>query len=172
MTCKQIESLLARGADGTLDTRQHQQLTGHLAACDKCRDLLKAQTEILTLLSERPHSPVPFGFSTRLVATLKAEAATDWNTWIDALNWRTWTFRLATIAGSLMLATMLGSGRSNNAEVATAVTFSELIAVWVASDGQAATDGTLDTVAALWTDQETDDVLLDVLLTTETESNF
>ena len=172
MTCKQIEILLAPGADGALDTRQHQRLTNHLAVCDKCGDLLKTQTEIRTLLSERPHSPVPFGFSTRLVATLRTEAAMGWNAWIDALNWRAWTFRLATIAGCLLLATILSSGRSDNAEVTTAINFSELIATWVASDGHAATDGTLDAIAALWTDQETDDVLLDVLLTTETETNF
>lgn len=172
MTCKEIESLLAPGADGTLNNTQHRQLTNHLAACDKCRDLLKEQTEIRTLLSERPHSPVPFGFSARLVGTLNTEATIGWSTWIDALNWRTWTFRLAAIAGSLLLAAILGSGRSDSAEVTTAVDFSELVTAWISSGGNAASDGTLDAVASLWTDKETDDVLLDILLTAKTETTF
>ncbi len=165
MTCEQFESLLARAADGTLDAERRKQLDHHLATCTGCRDRLETQTETRAALSERSAAPVPLGFAMRVMASLEPKPATGWADWMDALNWRAWTFRLAPVAGALLVAAALGLGRSDRIEPAGAVDFSELVTAWVASDTDAASEATLDTVTLLYSEDDTDDVLLDILLT-------
>ena len=171
MTCLQVEPLLARAADGTLDAERAAGLAGHLEACADCRDALETQRAARALVAARPELPVPAGFAARVLAALP-ERHTPAAGWLDALNWRAWTLRLAPVAGALFVGAALGLGPSGETTPAGAVDFSDLAAAWAADEGGAARvgDGSgapLDTVARLWQDEAevTDDVLIDLLAT-------
>ena len=159
MTCEQVESVLARAADGTLDRARHEQLGKHLETCAMCRDMLEGQTEIWTLLSRRPPTPAPLGFSTRVMASLELDPANDESSWMDALDWRAWTFRLAPVAATLLITAFLGLGRGANPEPVGAIDFSSLVVAWVVPESETALDG----VTVLSTDDETDAFLRDIL---------
>ena len=161
MTCEQVESLLVLAADGTLDRARHEQLDKHLETCATCRDALECQTEMWELLSRRPSAPVPLGFSTRVMASLESNPVSGGSRWLNALDWGVWTLRLAPVAAILFIAAFLGLGQGTNTEPVVAIDFSELVMAWVAPDN----DTALDAVTLLWTDDETDELLLDVLLT-------
>ena len=171
MTCRQAEPLLARAADGTLDSERRAALAGHLQGCAVCRDALDAQRAMRALVAARPVAPVPPGFAARVMAALPEPGPSAAGTrWLDALDWRAWTLRLAPVAGALFVGATLGLG-SGEATSAGAVDFSELAAAWAADEDAAqagaASDPALDTVARLWQDEAevTDDLLIDLLAT-------
>lgn len=155
MTCKQVESLLARAGDGTLDRARQEQLDTHLATCATCRDALECQTKMWELLSRGPSAPVPLGFSTRVMASLESGESS----WMDALDWRAWTFRLTPVAATLLITAFLGLGRGANPELVGAIDFSSLVVAWVVPESETALDG----VTVLSTDDETDAFLRDIL---------
>ena len=159
MTCKQVESLLARAGDGTLDRARQEQLDTHLATCATCRDALECQTKMWELLSRGPSAPVPLGFSTRVMASLESDPASGESSWMDALNWRAWTFRLTPVAATLLITAFLGLGRGANPELVGAIDFSSLVMAWVVPESETALDG----VTLLSTDDETDAFLRDIL---------
>jgi anti-sigma factor RsiW len=162
MTCEQIESLLARAGDGTLDKARHEQLNKHLARCAMCRDLLKCQTEIQELLSRRPVASVPLGFSKRVMANLGSNPVSGEPSWMDTLSWRTWTFWLTPVAATLLVTAFLGLGQ--DAESVGAIDFSSLVEAWViVPESEAA----LGEVTLLSTEDETSAFLLDILRTSE-----
>ena len=170
MTCRQAEPLLAHAADGTLDGDRRAALDDHLQGCAACRDALVAQRAARALLAARPVTPVPAGFSARVMAALpERQPAPTALRWLDALDWRTWTLRLAPLAGALFVGAALGLGPSGEATPAGAVDFSELAAAWAADEGGTAAGGAsdpaLDTVARFWQDESevTDDVLIELL---------
>ena len=168
MTCLQVEPLLARAADGTLDAERAAVLAGHLEACADCRDALETQRAARALVAARPELPVPAGFAARVLAALPERHAPAAG-WLDALNWRAWTLRLAPVAGALFVGAALGVGPSGEAAPAGAVDFSELAAAWVADEGTGGggADPALDAVTRLWQDETevTDDVLIELLAT-------
>jgi hypothetical protein len=166
MTCEQVESVLALAADGTLDRARHEQLGKHLETCAMCRDMLEGQTEICTLLSRRPPTPVPLGFSTRVMASLESDPASGESSWMDALDWRAWTFRLTPVAATLLITAFLGLGRGDNPEPVGAIDFSSLVTTWVVTESET----TLDAVTLLWADDETDEFLLEILRASEAET--
>jgi len=155
MTCKQVESLLARAGDGTLDRARQEQLDTHLATCAACREALECQTKMWEVLSRRPSAPVPLGFSTRVMASLESGESS----WMDALDWRAWTFRLTPVAATLLITAFLGLGRGANPEPVGAIDFSSLVVAWVVPESETALDG----VTVLSTDDETDAFLRDIL---------
>ena len=124
MTCEQVESLLARAGDGTLDRARQEQLDTHLATCATCRDALECQTEMWEFLSRRPSAPVPLGFSdARVWPASNRDPASGESLWMDVLDWRAWTFRLTPVAATLLIMAFLGLGRGANPEPVGAIDF-------------------------------------------------
>lgn len=174
MTCEQAESLLVRGAEGTLDPKRQAVLDQHMVECAACREEFDAQRSVRTLLAARPDAAVRPGFATRVMANLPAQdpagaldaAAVAGGAWLDLLNWRAWTIRLAPVAATLAIAAALGlgsavGGADETSAAGEAIAFTDLAAAW------ATDDGANDAVTRLWQDEADaggDDLLIDLLL--------
>ena len=188
MTCRQAEPLLARAADGTLDTDRSAALTLHLVACADCRDALDAQRAAREVLAARPETPVPLGFATRVMADLEAAsprtrarpARRDVGPlagWLDAVNWQAWTLRLAPVAGALFVGAAIGLGPSTEAAETSVSDYTDVVTAWMAeetTDSEVPEAAAIDAVARIWqdADETTDDLLIDVLLTVDPEDNL
>ena len=75
MSCTGFEEALARYADGTLPADEQPRVTGHLAGCGECRELLAQFRSLDSALSRELSRPVlSADFDTRLWQRIEREA--------------------------------------------------------------------------------------------------
>lgn len=113
-TCTQIESLIVREADGTIDARGHAEVSRHLSACAPCRDALAAQRAVRAVLRSRAAEEAPSGFDRRVVTRLQGE--TDW---VPVADWRRWTLALSPLPALLLALLMSGAAGESPAASAS-----------------------------------------------------
>lgn len=109
MNCNDVQSLLARAADG--DRPPGAALDAHLAACDACRAALDGQRAVAVMLQARPPATSSAGFAARVAARIDGLGADAGM--LGLANWRAWGGALAPVAAALTLAAWMGVGLEN-----------------------------------------------------------
>ena len=101
--CADLQPLILRAVDATLDAAGHEALSAHVAHCDCCRRTLAAQRALKQALADLPLATVSADFAARVRERVSAR-------WIDLFDWRVWTLRLAPVAALLALLAVLPAG--------------------------------------------------------------
>lgn len=155
LTCKEAEALIARRADGALETDDGVALARHLRECNACRPLAEDQAIVVRALTARPKANVPLGFAGRLSDRLDAEVS-----WADMLNWRTWTVRLAPVAAALIIA---AAATAERVTAADPIDLAQVAETW-AIDPELTE---LPTTALFWQAEVSADSMLEAVLTAD-----
>ena len=146
-----FEHQIAQAADDALAPERRAALDTHLATCDACRALLAEQREARAWLMRRPIVPVR-DLSADIRRTLEAERP-----WIDRLNinWRMWSLRVAPVAAALAVVAVMLVRSVDGSLIGTA-----------ASDASttAATETSASVASALWSDEVSEETLLNLFL--------
>lgn len=103
-TCNDVLALIVSDVEEALSSNRRDDLRHHLAACEGCREIHRAQLEVRDILRSRPPVAVSPGFDMRLAARLDA-ISSAWE-WLTVADWRVWTYRLAPVAAVLALFTV------------------------------------------------------------------
>lgn len=114
--CTNLTVLLQRAAEGGLTPGDEARLNLHLAGCPSCRATLAEQREVRELLRTRPVEGAAWGFETRVMAAIRAEAESGAGNWLPNLDFRRWTLRLVPVAAALALASAVINDREATAD--------------------------------------------------------
>ena len=119
MRCKQVQQKLDAYAANELTAAVREQVEGHLAACEPCRQAFACLQGLTVLLRSVPAPPVPEGFAGRVMtAARERTSARERPGTVPASPWRWWRsvsvpMRLAAaavLALSLSLGALMGWG--------------------------------------------------------------
>lgn len=126
--CAELQTLMLRAVDDTLDAAGRSVLSEHVAHCDACRRTLAAQQAVRQALADLPLATVSADFASRVRERVSAR-------WVDALNWRAWTLRLAPVAALFaLLAILPAPGLSTAGDAGdTSSSWSGVLDSWTAS---------------------------------------
>jgi hypothetical protein len=72
MDCVRSQELMSDHMEGTLHAILRGELEGHLATCERCRDLREALAEVVEALGAFPEAAPPAGLAERVMAALRS----------------------------------------------------------------------------------------------------
>lgn len=124
--CAEMEALLVRAADDTLDAAGRDLVSAHVAGCDACRRTLAAQRAVRQALADLPLAVISADFAARVRERVSAR-------WVDAFDWRTWTLRLAPAAALFALLAVLPVPGLSTASDAASEPTSSVLDAWRAA---------------------------------------
>jgi anti-sigma factor RsiW len=133
--CAEMQTLLVRAVDDTLDAAGREVLSAHVASCESCRRTLTAQRAVRQALADLPMAAVSADFAARVRERVAAR-------WVDVFDFRVWTLRLAPVAALLALLAVLPAPGLSTAGDTTSETASALIDSWRASQLGTSATGT------------------------------
>jgi anti-sigma factor RsiW len=149
--CTTVNALLMRAAEGTLSPGDEARLNAHLDGCASCRATLAEQREVRDLLRNHPVEGAAWGFDTRVMAAIRAEAENGAGSWLANLDFRRWTWRLVPVAAALALASAVINDRDATADPGTEASTT------VSADA-------LPVSSALWSESVSESSLLSLML--------
>ena len=151
LSCREAETLIVEAADrdaGGVDAG----LADHLDRCETCRERLAANRAVRQMLMTRPVSPVPRGFTARVLDRVNGRTDEPWLRWFD---WQRWTRWMLPVTAMLIL----GAGISSFvADSSTRTTATEVV-----STVSQAASGTDDVEVALEQDVSSDELIARML---------
>lgn len=159
--CAAFTSLLVRVADGTASAQELSRLDAHIATCASCAAALDDQRGVHAWLRSQPVTGASWGFDTRVMASIRAEAESRSSSWLDSLDFRRWTWRLVPVAAALVLAAASVTGPDAAIQVETAPTV----------DSTTATDA-WPVSSALWSDTVSESSLLSLMLSANADDTL
>lgn len=159
--CTAFTSLLVRVADGTASAQEQSRLDAHIATCASCAAALEDQRGVHAWLRSQPVTGASWGFDTRVMASIRAEAEGRSRGWLDSLDFRRWTWRLVPVAAALVLAavSVTGPDAANQLETAPAVESTTATDTWPVS-------------SALWSDTVSESSLLSLMLSANADDTL
>ena len=156
--CTAITPLLMRAAEGALPAADEARLNAHLESCPSCRAELAEQREVRELLRSHPVDGAAWGFETRVMAAVRAEAEGRAGGWFNNLDFRRWTWRLVPVAAALALASAVIDDRDTAGDLGTETTTVSADAGPVSS--------------ALWSESVSESSLLSLMLTANADDTL
>ena len=169
--CAAVEALLVRAAEGNsaFDPQGPQdprgdaaRLTAHLSECASCRATLADQRAMRERLQGYPVEGARWGFDTRVMAAIRAEAEGRAASWLDNLDFRRWTWRLVPIAAALAVASAV-------------ITQTDTTAGQVDGDTTLTANVSTDALpvsSALWSESVSESSLLSLMLTANADDTL
>jgi anti-sigma factor RsiW len=157
--CATITPLLMRAAEGRPLPGDETRLNAHLEGCPLCRAALAEQREVRELLRSHPVEGAAWGFETRVMAAVRAEAERRAGSWLNNLDFRRWTLRLVPVAAALALASAVISDREATGDPGTET------ATTVSADA-------LPVSSALWSESVSESSLLSLMLTANADDTL
>lgn len=160
--CATITALLMRAADGSSSPGDEARLNAHLEGCPSCRAALAEQREVRDLLKSYPVEGAGWGFDTRVMAAVRAEAEGGARNWLGGLDFRRWTWRLVPVAAALALASAVVTDREGAGDQWTETTTTE----------SALSADALPVSSALWSESVSESSLLSLMLTASADDTL
>ncbi|HMK65506.1 MAG TPA: zf-HC2 domain-containing protein [Thermodesulfobacteriota bacterium] len=78
MSCSHFHLLISLSIDGRLSPEEKEGLSSHLQSCPYCREALEETQKMHELFPSAERFSAPLGFSTRVMAKLKAQESSPW----------------------------------------------------------------------------------------------
>lgn len=156
--CTAVNALLMRAAEGALPSGDEARLNAHLEGCASCRATLAEQREVRELLRNHPVEGAAWGFETRVMAAIRAEAESGAGSWLTNLDFRRWTFRLVPVAAALALASAVINDREATIDPG--------------SDTTTVSADALPVSSALWYESVSESSLLSLMLTANADDSL
>ena len=103
MKCKHAKKMISQYVDDELSPTRKRDIESHIRSCASCRDRLEEARDLHMLLSSAERFPAPYGFATRVLATLNEKKASRIP---RLLGFRPLIFRAAQVALAIIVMTI------------------------------------------------------------------
>ncbi len=78
MRCEEIRQLISLYIDDQLDRNKREAFSSHIRTCSGCQETLEETQAVQALFASTDRFSAPYGFTTRVMANLSAEAPSRW----------------------------------------------------------------------------------------------